>query len=157
MYLGHRFDAQGIHPVKDKVQALLETRAPQNVTELKSYLGLLKYYNRFLPNLSTVLTPLHRLLQKATPWQWDEAEQQCFETTKTLITVADMLVYYNSDQPPILQCDASPYGVGAVLSHRMEGNNAYCIHLQDVEYSREELFAVGQGGCKRDVWPKEIP
>ena len=69
VYLGHHFDAQGIHPVKDKIQALLETRAPQNVTELKSYLGLLNYYNRFLPNLSTVLTPLHRLLQKATPWQ----------------------------------------------------------------------------------------
>ena len=123
VYLGHRFDAQGIHPVKDKVQALMEIRAPQNVTELKSYLGLLNYYNRFLPNLSTVLTPLHRLLRKATPWQWGEAEQQCFETTKKLITGAGVLVYYNSDQPLILQCDASPYGVGAVLSHRMEGNS----------------------------------
>ena len=120
VYLGHKFDAQGIHPVKDKVQALLETRAPQNVTELKSYLGLLNYYNRFLPNLSTVLTPLHRLLRKATPWQWGEAEQKCFETTKKLITGAGVLVYYNSDQPLILQCDASPYGLGAVLSHRME-------------------------------------
>ena len=123
VYLGHRFDAQGIHPVKDKVRALLETRALQNVTELKSYLGLLNYYNRFLPNLSTVLTPLHRLLQKVTPWQWGEAEQQCFETTKKLITGAGVLVCYNSDQPLILQFDASPYGVGAVLSHRMEDSS----------------------------------
>ena len=123
VYLGHRFDAQGIHPVKDKVRALLETRAPQNVTELKSYLGLLNYYNRFLPNLSTILTPLRRLLLKATPWQWAEAEQQCFETTKKLITGSDVFVYYNSDQPLILQCDASPYGVGAVLSHRIEDNS----------------------------------
>ena len=115
VYLGHKFDAQGIHPVKDKVQALLETRAPQNVTELKSYLGLLNYYNRFLPNLSTVLTPLHRLLRKATPWQWGEAEQKCFETTKKLITGAGVLVYYNSDQPLILQCDASLWAGGSPL------------------------------------------
>ena len=93
------------------------------MTELKSYLGLLSYSNRFLLNRSTVLTPLHRLLQKATPWQWGEAEQQCFETTKKLITGAGVLVYYNSDQPLILQCDASPYGVGAVLCHRMEDNS----------------------------------
>lgn len=46
-----------------------------NVTELKADLGLLNYYNRFLPNLSMVLALVHKLLQKDTKWQWGEAQQ----------------------------------------------------------------------------------
>ena len=120
VYLGHRFTSEGIKPVEEKVKALMEARAPNDVTELKSYLGLLNYYNRFLPNLSTVLTPLHRLLRKETTWKWEEEEQQCFEATKSMILGANILVHYNPSQPLILQCDASQYGLGTVLSHRMD-------------------------------------
>ena len=55
VYLGHRIDKQGLHPVAEKLQALQEAPRPTNVSELKSYLGLLTYYARFLPNLSTQL------------------------------------------------------------------------------------------------------
>ena len=51
-YLGHQIDASGLHPLPDKVRAIEEAPAPNNVTELKSYLGLLTYYGKFLPNLA---------------------------------------------------------------------------------------------------------
>ena len=51
VYLGHRIDEQGLHPVAKKLQALQEALRPTNVSELKSYLGLLMYYTKFLPNL----------------------------------------------------------------------------------------------------------
>lgn len=115
-YLGHVIDAQGIHPVQDKVQALQEARAPNNVSELKSYLGLLNYYNRFLPNLATALAPLHKLLRSEIPWKWGKEQQESFEKSKQLIMSADVLVHYSPDQEIVLQCDASQYGVdGAVL------------------------------------------
>jgi len=57
-YLGHKIDAQGLHPVMDKVDAVRKASKPRNVSELKSYLGLLSYYGKFLPNLSTTLAPL---------------------------------------------------------------------------------------------------
>ena len=63
-YLGYRIDAQGLHPLEEKVQALVSAPAPQNVTELKSFLGMVQYYQKFLPNLATTLAPLHRMLQK---------------------------------------------------------------------------------------------
>uniref|UniRef100_A0A3B3S779 ribonuclease H n=1 Tax=Paramormyrops kingsleyae TaxID=1676925 RepID=A0A3B3S779_9TELE len=63
-YLGHRVDSKGLHPVKKKVIAIMEAPTPKNVTELKSYLGLLNYYNKFLPNLATLLAPLHELLRQ---------------------------------------------------------------------------------------------
>ncbi len=59
-FLGHRIDAEGLHPLLDQMEAIKASPAPTNVTELKSFLGLLTYYGKFLPNLSTKLTPLLR-------------------------------------------------------------------------------------------------
>lgn len=57
-YLGHRVDAKGLHPVKKKVKAIMDAAAPTSITELKAYLSLLNYFNKFLPNLATLLAPL---------------------------------------------------------------------------------------------------
>ena len=54
VYLGHKIDAEGLHPLAEKEDAVCAAPAPKNVAELKSYLGLLSYYGKFLPNLSTV-------------------------------------------------------------------------------------------------------
>ena len=67
-YLGHRIDAEGIHPVATKVKAIQEVPSPKNVLELQAYLGLLNYYQRFLPGISTVLAPLHEWLRKGYAW-----------------------------------------------------------------------------------------
>ncbi|PIK41134.1 hypothetical protein BSL78_22016 [Apostichopus japonicus] len=56
-YLGHVIDEKGLHPMPEKVKAIKEAPAPRNVTELKSYLGLLTYYGKFLPSLSKTLAP----------------------------------------------------------------------------------------------------
>ena len=119
MFLGHKVDSAGLHPVHEKVQAIKEAPTPSNVTELKAYLGLLNYYNKFLPSLSTVLAPVHKLLQKDTKWQWGEAQKAAFEKSKEMMQSADVLVHYDPGKDIVLLCDASPYGVGAVLSHCM--------------------------------------
>ena len=74
-YLGHRIDSNGLSPVPEKVRAVKEAPAPHSVSELKSYLGLLTYYSKFLPNLSSVLAPLYRLLRQSTRWQWGPGEE----------------------------------------------------------------------------------
>ena len=66
-YLGHIINAQGLHPSPKKVEAVRSARQPTNVTELKSFLGLINYYIQFVPNLSSLLFPLYRLLSKALP------------------------------------------------------------------------------------------
>ena len=60
-YLGHSIEADGIWPVPEKVEAVRQAPQPQNAVELRSYLGLLTYYSKFLPNMSTILAPLYRL------------------------------------------------------------------------------------------------
>ena len=120
IYLGHRINKEGLHPMMDKVEALQKTRAPTCVTELKSYLGLLNYYHKFLPDLSTVLAPLHYLLRKDVKWQWEPELEDSFEQSKRMILSAKVLVHYDPKKKLLLQCDASPYGVASVLSHIME-------------------------------------
>ena len=64
---GHKFDAQGLHPLPKKVKGFKDAPQPQNVSDLKSYLGLLSYYSKFLPNLTTTtLAPLYEFLQAST-------------------------------------------------------------------------------------------
>ena len=63
-YLGHRIDAEGVHPTPEKIEAIKSAPSPSNVTQLKSFLGLLTYYNRFLSNLTSTLFPHYRLLKK---------------------------------------------------------------------------------------------
>ena len=70
VYLGHQIDSEGLHPVAEKVEVVQEATAPQNVSELKSYLRLLTYYSRFLPNLSSELVPLYKLLKHNKPWHF---------------------------------------------------------------------------------------
>ena len=71
-YIGHQVDASGLYPLPDKVRAIEEDPGPNSVTELKSYLGLLTYYGKFLLNSATQLAPLYQLLQKDSPWMWGQ-------------------------------------------------------------------------------------
>ena len=64
-YLGHIIDSTGLHPSPTKVQAIQKAPAPTNIT---AFLGLVNYYHKFLPNLSSTLSPLHLLLRKGTKW-----------------------------------------------------------------------------------------
>ena len=116
-YLGYRIDEKGLHPIKEKVRAIVEAPAPTNVSELRSYLGLLNYYGWFLPNLSSVLAPMHELLQKNINFKWRKSQQDAFEKSKQLLDNSGLLVHFDATKEIILSCDASQKGIGAVISH----------------------------------------
>ena len=118
-YLGYRIDSEGLHPTEDKLKAVQSAPQPNNVTELKAYLGLLTYYGRFLPHLPSVLAPLYALLHQSAEWQWGSTEQESFRKSKELLLSSQVLVHFDPKLPVLLACDASSYGIGAVLAHKM--------------------------------------
>jgi len=117
VYLGHRIDTQGLHPTRDKVAAIQQAPVPKNGTELRAYLGLLNYYNKFMPNLSSELALLYKLLQRDTPWQWGPKEDQAFKNSKQLLLSSQFLVHFDPTKELVLCCDVSAYDIGAELAH----------------------------------------
>ncbi|XP_062846979.1 uncharacterized protein K02A2.6 [Trichomycterus rosablanca] len=116
-YLGHVLDEKGVHPSKSKVRAIHDAPTPTNVKELRAFLGLVNYYGRFVPQQSTVLAPLYGLLKEQVTWKWKKAEQDAFNKCKELLTSDKVLVHYDQSLPLTLACDASAYGIGAVIQH----------------------------------------
>jgi hypothetical protein len=95
VYLGHRIDMEGLHPTDEKLSAILDAPAPKDESALKSFLGLIMFYSRFLPNHSTVLGPLNRLLKKDVSWRWTEIEQDAFTQAKKMLLKSHTLVQYD--------------------------------------------------------------
>ena len=58
-YLGHLIDKEGIHPLEKKVEAIISAKTPQNLEQLQSFLGMVNYYGKFIPKLSTMAAPLN--------------------------------------------------------------------------------------------------
>ena len=110
-YLGYRIDKTGLHAVNEKVQAIAMAPAPQNCKELRSYLGCLNYYRRFIKNLSSEIAPLNKLLTKNEQFVWGSDEVNAFQRSKELLQSSDVLVHYDQEKELILSCDASPYGI----------------------------------------------
>uniref|UniRef100_A0AAZ3NPL7 ribonuclease H n=1 Tax=Oncorhynchus tshawytscha TaxID=74940 RepID=A0AAZ3NPL7_ONCTS len=126
-YLGYTIDAQGLHPTNSKVEAIVNAPAPTNISELRSFLGLLNYYGKFVANLSTLLHPLHQLLQADTKWNWSPQCEEAFKTCKQHLLKSKWLAHYNTEMKLRLGCDASPYGVGAVISHVLPSGEEHPI------------------------------
>ena len=97
-YLGHITSAEGLHPTTEKICAITAAPTPQGVTQLNSFLGLIDYYSKFLPNLSHMLAPLYKLLQKTQKWTRGPAQATAFQKTKEELTLSRVLVHYNPDR-----------------------------------------------------------
>ena len=76
-----------------KVDAVKNARAPTNVSDLKSFLGMINFYGKYLKNLSVALAPLHVLLRKGTPFIWKPEQEKAFVNAKQLLLTADVLVH----------------------------------------------------------------
>ncbi|XP_038072087.1 uncharacterized protein K02A2.6-like [Patiria miniata] len=116
IYMGRRISAKGIQPTDDKVDAIRNAPVPQNVTELRSWLGMVNFQAQFLPNLSTMAHPLNELLGDC-PWQWTDECTRAFEAVKDAISSDKLLAHYDPALPLEFATDASPYGLGAVMLH----------------------------------------
>ena len=104
--LGHRVDAAGFHPIETKV--IQEAPAPKTPTELRSFLGMLNFYGKFIPNLSSILEPLHSLLRKDVVWKWEVEQQEAFDKAKNQLQSSDLLVHYDPEKELVVSCDGSP-------------------------------------------------
>ena len=119
-YFAFVVDRDGIHPSPHKVQAIQEVPVPENPTDLKSFLGLINYYRRFVPDMATLAHPLNHLLVENIPWKWSKQCQEAFVKLKGVLQSAPLLAHNDPKKAVRLAVDSSSFGLGAVLSHVSE-------------------------------------
>lgn len=121
-YLGYVFDKDGIHPSKEKVRAIIDAPIPKDVSQVKSFVGMCTFYNRFIPNFSKVFAPLYKLLKKNSKFQWGKEQNKCVSKIKNLFKSDKVLKLFNPKLETALETDASSYGLGvAVLQRHADG------------------------------------
>ena len=116
-YLGHTLSSKGVSKGA-KVDAVTRMPPPTNTSMLRSFLGSVQFYGKFIPDLATLAEPLNRLLRRDTPWTWGAREQQAFEALKDELGKEHVLAHFDPTIPVGMACDASNVGIGAVLFHR---------------------------------------
>lgn len=114
-YLGHTVSGQWIKMDKHKIQVVLECPTPTNVKQFRGFLGLTRYYRRFIKSYAPIASPLTDLLRKDN-FSWSPWAQSSFLTLKQATTSTSMLVLSNVSQPFVLEIVASDLGIGVVLS-----------------------------------------
>ena len=122
-YLGFCISAAGVHTSPEKTRAVNDAPQPQNISQLRAYIGLLQYYSRFIRKLAMVAAPLYALEKKGVEWHWENHQQKAFERTKELLMSAPVLEHFDPAKQLVLTVDASPYVLGAVLSHPDPGSD----------------------------------
>jgi hypothetical protein len=114
-YLGHVISQQGVASDTGKISVVAAWPTPNNVKELRSFLGLAEYYKKFVKNFGVISRPLSSLLKKNTVYVWTEEHESTFAALKQALVSAPIFALPNFEQPFIIETDANNGVVGAVL------------------------------------------
>ena len=117
-YMGCVISASGISPTEENVEAIKQAPRPENLTQLRAFLGMINYHGKFIPHLSSILQPRNQLLQGNQEFKWSPRCEEAFKKAKDSLSSSNVLVHYDPSLPVILESDASQYGIGAVIFHR---------------------------------------
>ena len=147
-FLGHKLTAKGLDPARSKVEAIINAREPQNVSEVRSFLGLANYCARFIPNYASVVDPLRKLTRKNQKFDFGPEQRKAFKSLKEAMSNTQTLGFYDMNAKTKIITDASPVGLGAVLI-QVKNNTPRVVYyasrsLSDVErrYSQTEKEAL---------------
>lgn len=154
-FLGHKLTAYGVMPSEDKVAAIKNFRQPSSVEEVRSFLGLVNFVGKFIPNLATITEPLRLLTKKNTAFIWSQEHEFSFQKLKNSLACDLALGYYDVNDRTQVYADASPVGLGAVLV-QLNGKGARVIC-----YASKSLSITEQRYCQTEkealalVWAVE--
>lgn len=115
-YLGYIISKDGVKADPAKIEAIKNIPRPQNVTELRSFLGLVNFFAKFVNKFSQRLVPLYNLLRKGVEWSWSDKCEDAYTNIKETLTGAEVLAHYDPEQPLVVTCDASAVGVGGAVA-----------------------------------------
>lgn len=127
-------------------------KSPSNLKELKSFLGLVGYYRRFIENFSQIATPLNFLTKKDTKFQWITECELAFRRFKEILVAPPLLQFPNFDKPFFLTTDASGKAIGAVLSQGVIGTDLPISFASRTLNTAEQNYDASERELLAAVW-----
>lgn len=115
-YLGYKKAGQGLHTLEKHIIAIKEAAASKDKSELKSFLGLVTYYTKFVKNVAQILKRLYHLLKVGAKWLWSKEAGDAFDNIKSMLSSKPVLDHYDPSVPIKLMVDALSFAIGAVIS-----------------------------------------
>lgn len=126
-FCGHIISDKEIKPSPDKLVKTKDLPPPADIHQLRSFLGAVNYYGKFIHELKTLRAPLDKLLEKDVAFEWTSVRQQAFEDIKQVLSSDLVLTHYDPKKKIVLATDASQYGMGAVLMHEFADGTLHPI------------------------------
>ena len=148
-FMGILISEKGIGPTAERIKALAEAREPETASEVRSFLGLVNFSARFIPNLATMSDPLRQLTKKNVPFNFGQKEKDSFKKLKDVLLESSTLAFYDKNAETRVITDASPVGLGGVLIQKHDDQWTIVSYasksLSDCErrYSQTEKEALG--------------
>jgi len=153
-YLGHCVDNQMLQTKAEMVDNILQAPKPTDKKQLRSFLGLIGYYRKFIPNFAAIAVPLTDLTKKDQPNQlkWSEAQDRAFDALKSHIVNPPILRLPDFDKEFVLQTDACSDGIGAILLQEDSGIKHPVAFASRKLLTRESHYSNIEKECLAIVW-----
>lgn len=154
-YIGYVVNRSGLSVDPEKVSAIVNMPIPKTPRQVRSVLGMVSFYRRFIPHLSTIISPLTALTKKHVKFKWTPECEKAFQEVKNALVSAPILDRPNFEVPFVLQCDASSYGLGCVLTQEVNGREHVICYLSRSLTKNELKFSVTEKELLAVLWACE--
>ena len=151
-FLGYKVTPEGLEPEPKLMETIDRLTPPTSVTEVRSFLGLVGYYRRFIRRFSDKAAPLNALLHKDQEWSWTPQCQEAFELLKGEISRKPVSAYLDFSKPFRLYTDASNLGLGAILAQHQEGKERIICCASRTLNNAETNYSTTKKECLAIVW-----
>ena len=141
-FLGQHVTPAGMSPQEQKLKAVREWETPRDIRGVRSFLGFTNYYQRYIQHYAELVNPLTDLTKKDVGYQWGPMQQKAFETVKTALCNAPILVFPDPLLPYTVVTDASKHAVGGVIMQDQgEGLRPIAFHSKTLTVSEMKYSA----------------
>ena len=153
-YLGYTVGHGCVKPQAQKVEKIRDWPQPRTKKQVKSFLGLLSYYQKFIKNYSTIAAPLYDLTRQRNPntVRWTPETQAAFDTLKAILCEEPVLISPDFNKPFVLHTDASATGLGAVLAQIVDGDEHPVTYISRKLLKHERNYATVEKECLAIKW-----
>ena len=153
-FLGYTITGDSVGPKASKITQIIDAERPATKKQVRSFLGMVNFYRRFIPTCATLTSPLSDLTKKncSNLVQWGDRQEEAFEKLKQLLYQAPILKLPDINLPYIIQTDASNTGIGAVLLQEHNGIKHPICYISRKLLQREKNYSVSERECLAVIW-----